>query len=123
MMRLGAFLLLLALILISVYLKKRPYILALSPDYTRYAVSYPIGRLVNNDVDIFSLETGMFLKTLKGHSDRGIFAAAFSPDGKKIATGSLGDKTVRIWDTETGKMLKILHHPSPILRVTFSPDG
>ena len=33
---------------------------------------------------------------LKGHTDI-VWSAAFSPDGKKIVTGS-ADKTARIWD-------------------------
>ncbi|MBI4232563.1 WD40 repeat domain-containing protein, partial [Candidatus Peregrinibacteria bacterium] len=32
---------------------------------------------------------------------------AFSPDNKVLATGSL-DKTVRLWEAETGKLIAIL---------------
>jgi WD40 repeat protein len=31
-----------------------------------------------------------------------VYSAAFSPDGKRIITGS-ADGTVRIWDTQTGR--------------------
>ena len=38
---------------------------------------------------------------LKGHSDV-VTSVAFSPDGKKIVSGS-EDMTIRVWDAETGK--------------------
>ncbi|MBQ8361850.1 MAG: TIR domain-containing protein [Bacteroidaceae bacterium] len=40
---------------------------------------------------------------LRGHSDY-VNDASFSPDGKKIVSVS-GDKTIRIWDIETGKQI------------------
>jgi WD40 repeat protein len=39
------------------------------------------------------------LMTLKGHKEP-IWSIAFSPDGKRIVTGST-DKTAKIWDSET----------------------
>ena len=41
-----------------------------------------------------------------GHN-RTVHKVLFSPDGKKIITGSM-DNTVKIWDTETGKLLSDL---------------
>ncbi len=38
---------------------------------------------------------------LRGHT-KNIRAAAFSPDGKTIASGA-EDGSVRLWDVETGK--------------------
>jgi len=60
--------------------------------------------------------------TLEGHHDA-IISVAFSPDGKRLATGSL-DNTVRIWDLELGKELVILvGHTDAISSVAFSPSG
>jgi WD40 repeat protein len=48
---------------------------------------------------------------------------AFSPDGKKVVSGS-SDKTVRLWDTVTGAALQTLEgHSSSVNSVAFSFDG
>lgn len=50
-----------------------------------------------------------------------VHTIAFSPDGSKIASGS---DTIRIWASETGKLLKELpDHDDPIMLLSFSPDG
>ena len=61
--------------------------------------------------------------TMRGHTDT-VYCAAFSQNGKYIASGS-GDYTVMVWDAQTGnpafKPLK-LHNRVPCC-VAFSPDG
>src|SRR5512145_1921208 len=57
-----------------------------------------------------------------GHSDI-IRAVEFSPDGKIVASAS-SDKTVRLWELETGRMLRVLaHHVDNVTSLSFSPDG
>lgn len=59
-----------------------------------------------------------------GAHDDGVWDAAFSPDGKRLATVG-ADNTLRIWDVETGKMLidPIIAHDNWVLCVAWSPDG
>ena len=48
---------------------------------------------------------------------------AWSPDGKKIASAS-DDKTVKLWEAATGKLLSTLQgHTDKVTSVTWSPDG
>ena len=49
--------------------------------------------------------------------------AAFSPDGRTIATASR-DHTARVWDVATAKELfRLYGHTNDILDVAYSPDG
>ena len=59
---------------------------------------------------------------MEGHSNY-IYSIAFSPDGTKIISGS-SDKTIKIWDANTGQCLKTLEgHSNNVYSVAFSPDG
>jgi WD40 repeat protein/serine/threonine protein kinase len=67
-------------------------------------------------------QTHLEFVTLRGHADV-IRAVAFSPDGRRIVTGSW-DRTAKVWETASGKeLLTLKGHPSGISSVAFSPDG
>ncbi|MCA9214135.1 MAG: protein kinase [Planctomycetales bacterium] len=61
---------------------------------------------------------------LYGHREY-IWAAAYSPDGKRVATGAGGmDGSVKIWNATTGELERTLSaNEQGIWSVQFSPDG
>jgi WD40 repeat protein len=56
-----------------------------------------------------------------GHS-QGVFALAFSPDGKTLASGA-ADNTVKLWDVESRREIRTLGPGLPAISMAFSPDG
>lgn len=59
-------------------------------------------------------------------------AVAFSPDGKVVAVGRAGmqsggkvlvKSSIGLWETLTGKSIREIDSPAPVLAVEFSPDG
>jgi WD40 repeat protein len=74
-------------------------------------------RLVN------SIERNVYaeVRRFEGHGGS-VNAVAFSPDGKRAASGD--NSHVRIWEVATGKeLLKDDTHRDRVMAVAFSPDG
>jgi len=60
--------------------------------------------------------------TFRGHKDD-VCCIAISPDGTRVASGSL-DKTVKVWEMNSGKeRLIFAAHNGAVRGVSFSPDG
>ena len=54
---------------------------------------------------------------------KGVSSAEFSPDGRRIVTAS-EDKTLMLWDTETGERFRtLIGHGEGVLSGAFSLDG
>ncbi|KAI1741442.1 WD40-repeat-containing domain protein [Xylaria scruposa] len=58
---------------------------------------------------------------LDGHSSL-VTALAYSPDGKRLASASADDKTIRIWEVATGR-IEFTLNCADISTLLFAPDG
>jgi WD40 repeat protein/tRNA A-37 threonylcarbamoyl transferase component Bud32 len=79
------------------------------------------------EVKMWDAATGQELFTLRGHTV-GATLVSFSPDSKRIASGSPGafgkPSQVKVWDTATGReVLTLKGHSGNVLSLNFSPDG
>jgi WD40 repeat protein/serine/threonine protein kinase len=111
-------------------LENFPHCLAFSPDGTRLAVGTASMNVLGAQtglVRIWEVPSGREVFAYRGHTG-GVFALAFSPDGKTIASvggdrrTSLGE--ARVWETATGRDRFTLAGDQNLNRsVTFSPDG
>lgn len=59
--------------------------------------------------------------TFSGH-EQDIYSLDFARDGRHIASGS-GDRTVRVWDIETGMEVLSIQIEDGVTTVAMSPDG
>jgi eukaryotic-like serine/threonine-protein kinase len=73
-------------------------------------------------VQVWDARTGRISVIYRGH-DNGVQALAWSPDGKRIASGSW-DTTVQVWNATTGQHLFTYRgHADIVGALAWSPDG
>lgn len=76
----------------------------------------------NNSVKVWNATTGQTLLTYNKHSGQ-VYALAWSPDGKSIASGG-DDHSVRVWNIATGQTTLVYRgHSNSIFKIAWSPDG
>ena len=89
--------------------------------YYSLLVPAPTPKVQQHQSSIPSQNTAL-AKTLTGHTNM-IWSVAISPDGKTLVSSS-GDKTIKIWNLQTGELKTTLTgHTSMVLSVAISPDG
>lgn len=101
-------------------------VLAFSADGKTLAAISNAGYIggLDSPVELWNVETGAHLRTLRYHNT-GVMAAAFSPDGKTVATSGI-DNRLRFWDAKTGKDVTTAEHIGLTghgYSLTFSPDS
>jgi WD40 repeat protein len=63
------------------------------------------------------------VRRFQGHTGE-VACVVFSPNGKRALSGGKNDKTVRLWDVDTGKELRCFKgHTSFVDAVAFSPEA
>src|SRR6266545_476933 len=62
------------------------------------------------------------IRRLTGHKDA-VWCVALAPDGRRAASGGK-DRTVRLWEVETGREVRTLPAQAQEVRaLAFAPDG
>lgn len=91
--------------------------IAYSPDGKFFVTAY------YDNIEVWKADSGKLMHTLNTHQSR-VYNIAFSPDGTEIAVGfDYGE--VKIWDTVTGKLLRIFpkNGDALISSICYSLDG
>lgn len=72
-----------------------------------------------DSIKVWDISNGNIIYTFPGQH---ILSVAWSPDGQKIAAGSYAsnDKTIKIYDTQTGSLIKTISYDSRISKVSWS---
>jgi WD40 repeat protein len=105
------------------------YAVAFSPD-GRLLASAGCGAVdvggfcLHGEAILWDVATGQPLGEPLLAGTRELFAVAFSPNGRLLATGSV-DSRVMLWNTATHEQVgqSLLGHPGEVTGLAFSPDG
>ena len=89
---------------------------------------HPEGKLVasagGDGVRLWDIATGQESGAIRKDGSPNFFRIAFSPDGKELASTSMDETTVRLWDPSTGRQIATLSgHSESCTNVAYSSDG
>lgn len=88
----------------------------------RRIITAGAGVLSTDDkVQLLDLETGECVATFEGH-EQTVSAVALSGDGRLAMSGGW-DRTVRVWETDTGKCRHVLQPGGTVSSVAMAADG
>jgi WD40 repeat protein len=80
-------------------------------------------------VKVWDVQAGPKPLTLPGAAASSLASMAFSPDGKRLASGGSGRPdsgpgALRVWDAQTGQeIFNLQGHAAKVTAVAYSPDG
>ena len=86
-----------------------------SPDRTREALA------TDRQVRVIDNQSKKEILSMIGHTQP-ITTLTFTPDCKQLITGSQ-DRSVRIWDLTTGRVMRVFYLGTPVQAVAVSIDG
>jgi WD40 repeat protein len=89
----------------------------------QYDPKNELARMAMGQVLLFNQNFPFKLAAVPLRHEKGVWSAAFSPDGRFVATAS-SDKTAHVWEAATGKPIgEPLRHEEAVNSAAFSPDG
>jgi RNA polymerase sigma factor (sigma-70 family) len=91
------------------------HLIVVSPDQKLMAAAE------QKSISLVDAATRKEIRSFLGHSHP-VTALAFSPDGKRLASGSK-DKSVILWDLATGKIFSKTTLGNPVIGLDYSKDG
>ncbi len=106
----------------QIALAGEPQVLVTSPDGAlfAYADDRPGGM---RGLEVRSLETGAVVTVLPQEAASAGGAAAFTPDGSRLAVGR-ADGSIRIWDPRAGaELLTLRGHKGEVVNLVFTSNG
>ncbi len=75
----------------------------------------------NCTIELWDIDSGRQLSTLRVSPDRFVSTVTFSPDGKTVATAH--SDQIQFWDIESGRLCSKLNVSTQLFPLVYSPDG